>query len=276
MPDQGGSRGGRRRQHQALGSSIRRTSSPHSSRRSRISEISCDTDGRELTDERRYAPTSVPLRRNRCSRPPESLFHFTGIRTRTRGDGPVSCALRWLPRMASRHTRGWTPQSSGCPPRRRGFPAHAGMDLSNSSPRGPRPRLPRTRGDGPGIPPRISTQVWASPHTRGWTRVAGADGGFEHGFPAHAGMDPCRSCATGCSAWLPRTRGDGPDDYRGGELFFPASPHTRGWTLPGGRDRAVQIGFPAHAGVVPQFENRGRVWGWTREPRGLRLSDIGE
>ena len=41
----------------------------------------CDTDGRELTDERRYAPTSVPLRRNPCSRPPESLFHFTGIRS---------------------------------------------------------------------------------------------------------------------------------------------------------------------------------------------------
>ena len=42
-------------------------------------KVCCDTEGRELTDERRYAPTSVPLRRKPCSRSPETLFHFTGI-----------------------------------------------------------------------------------------------------------------------------------------------------------------------------------------------------
>ena len=46
---------------------------------SRILKLCCDTEGRELTDERRYAPTSVPLRRKPCSRSPETLFHFTGI-----------------------------------------------------------------------------------------------------------------------------------------------------------------------------------------------------
>ena len=46
---------------------------------SRILKVCCDTEGRELTDERRYAPTSVPLRRKPCSRSPETLFHFTGI-----------------------------------------------------------------------------------------------------------------------------------------------------------------------------------------------------
>ena len=35
-----------------------------------------DTDGRELTDKRRYAPTSIPLRRNPCSRSPEPLFEI--------------------------------------------------------------------------------------------------------------------------------------------------------------------------------------------------------
>ena len=44
-------------------------------------KVCCDTEGRELTDERRYAPTSVPLRRKPCSRSPETLFHFTGIPT---------------------------------------------------------------------------------------------------------------------------------------------------------------------------------------------------
>ena len=35
------------------------------------------TAHRELTEQRRYAPTSIPLRRNPGSRSPESLFHFT-------------------------------------------------------------------------------------------------------------------------------------------------------------------------------------------------------
>ena len=39
---------------------------------SRISKIRCDNHGRELTEQRRYAPTmSIPLRRNPCSRSPE-------------------------------------------------------------------------------------------------------------------------------------------------------------------------------------------------------------
>ena len=37
----------------------------------RISKIRCDNHGRELTEQRRYAPTSIPLRRNPCSRSPE-------------------------------------------------------------------------------------------------------------------------------------------------------------------------------------------------------------
>ena len=41
---------------------------------SRISKTRCDTDGRKLTEQRRYAPTSVHVRRNQCSRSPESVF----------------------------------------------------------------------------------------------------------------------------------------------------------------------------------------------------------
>ena len=37
--------------------------------------------GRTLTAQRRCAPTSVPFRRNPCSRSPESVFHFSGICT---------------------------------------------------------------------------------------------------------------------------------------------------------------------------------------------------
>ena len=48
---------------------------------SRILTIRGDTDRRELTEQRRYAPTGIPLRRNRCSRSPELPFHFTEIST---------------------------------------------------------------------------------------------------------------------------------------------------------------------------------------------------
>ncbi len=48
---------------------------------SRISKTRDDHDGRRLTDTRRFAPTSVHLRRNRRSRSSESVFNFSGIRT---------------------------------------------------------------------------------------------------------------------------------------------------------------------------------------------------
>ena len=48
---------------------------------SRITRTRDDRDGRRLTDTRRFAPTSVHLRRNRRSRSPESVFNFNGIRS---------------------------------------------------------------------------------------------------------------------------------------------------------------------------------------------------
>ena len=50
---------------------------------SRISKTRDDRDGRRLTNTRRFAPTSVHLRRNRRSRSPESVFNFSGIRMQT-------------------------------------------------------------------------------------------------------------------------------------------------------------------------------------------------
>ena len=52
---------------------------------SRISTRRCNTDGRQLTDERRYAPMSVHLRRNLRSRSPGSVFTFAEIASPSRG-----------------------------------------------------------------------------------------------------------------------------------------------------------------------------------------------
>ena len=54
---------------------------------SSISTARDDRDGRRLTDTRRFAPTSVPLRRNPRSRSAEFVF-LSGIRKETSGGRP--------------------------------------------------------------------------------------------------------------------------------------------------------------------------------------------
>ena len=66
-------------------------------------------------------------------------------------------------------------------------------------------------------------------------------------------MDPLRSRADRRRSRLPRTRGDGPDRNRGNAGGLPASPHTRGWTLPCQPPGPYPDGFPAHAGMDPRY-----------------------
>ena len=168
---------------------------------------------------------------------------------RTRGDGPPSSTDCGQKYGVSPHTRGRTPAPPPAPPPAKGFPAHAGTDPRIRCRRSLAYRFPRTRGDGPVPEAMGEAEDAVSPHTRGWTPHVAEEQPDHHGFPAHAGMDPCstRTPATPCG--FPRTRGDGP--VRGGWFvgIVKVSPHTRGWTcgteLPAGR----QAGFPAHAGM---------------------------
>ena len=101
------------------------------------------------------------------------------------------CArLETVPLTASPHTRGWTRKPGLRQETRRGFPAHAGMDLDSFPSRGLRTRLPRTRGDGPAEMIGVDRAMVASPHTRGWTLALDYACCVNTGFPAHAGMDP--------------------------------------------------------------------------------------
>ena len=109
---------------------------------------------------------------------------------RTRGDGPGDTFLRLQRGRASPHTRGWTRAGVAGHVRGHGFPAHAGMDPLCDTCGRVLPRLPRTRGDGPGRPIPPAGVVRASPHTRGWTPGRPSMRTSPAGFPAHAGMDP--------------------------------------------------------------------------------------
>ena len=168
---------------------------------------------------------------------------------RTRGDGPDNTNTVKREQWASPHTRGWTCTRSGAQRHSGGFPAHAGMDPDERHRERENLRLPRTRGDGPGASLRARSLFMASPHTRGWTRIATTIRCAPSGFPAHAGMDPRPPVGRTFPAWLPRTRGDGPSRISRSRAATAASPHTRGWTRAAPRRRARRWGFPAHAGM---------------------------
>ena len=171
---------------------------------------------------------------------------------RTRGDGPDPTRSLRTMCPASPHTRGWTRPAAVDDRRLGGFPAHAGMDPLERGEQARRLRLPRTRGDGPGVDRLRRGAPAASPHTRGWTVGVVAPDAERGGFPAHAGMDPPCGRTRFVAPRLPRTRGDGPRLSDGTLISRRASPHTRGWTVhPHGDGLGVQ-GFPAHAGMDRQ------------------------
>ena len=129
---------------------------------------------------------------------------------RPRGDGPL-----WHGKIAPRirvspPTRGWTAVLWPPRPCLRGFPAHAGMDLSVASASVMTAWFPRPRGDGPVDAPVKVSPPTVSPPTRGWTAWKADRSATEDGFPAHAGMDPRRGRQALGGSRFPRPRGDGP------------------------------------------------------------------
>ena len=129
---------------------------------------------------------------------------------RPRGDGPGGSMSDAAQPSVSPPTRGWTAGRWQAHARPQGFPAHAGMDQAATSTSSLAGGFPRPRGDGPRSPPWKPKTKPVSPPTRGWTRDADDGVGHHLGFPAHAGMDPRRSCRHRRGSRFPRPRGDGP------------------------------------------------------------------
>ena len=109
---------------------------------------------------------------------------------RPRGDGPFLTDRFSDTAEVSPPTRGWTPRQIAAAGGRLGFPAHAGMDLTQQQMVSLVVGFPRPRGDGPARGSREVDQVPVSPPTRGWTlNMAYVVRLCTNGFPAHAGMD---------------------------------------------------------------------------------------
>ena len=151
--------------------------------------------------------------------------------------------------------------------------------------------------------PKAVNNLQSVPEKRGWTRQPDSEQAFDHGFPAHAGMDPGAALPCLVSLRLPRTRGDGPVTVTQKRDGQPASPHTRGWTPGRALHARRRCGFPAHAGMDPDQAGRlpphhglprtrgdGPSWspgarnskaasphtrGWTLGSRGFPIADSG-
>ncbi len=168
---------------------------------------------------------------------------------RGRGDGPVDTSIHGGTRTAPPRSRGWTVRtrrdSSTCS----GSPAVAGMDPTVITTSPASSGLPRGRGDGPVWLTEESVRAEAPPRSRGWTSRRPQPCTRSGGSPAVAGMDPTTAGHPTPRSWLPRGRGDGPDDPRRSLLTEEAPPRSRGWTGRHPRGDPALLGSPAVAGM---------------------------
>ena len=184
---------------------------------------------------------------------------------RMRGDRPPAPAGLVISQMATPHARGST--LSCCPPdvQSQGYPACAGIDPQMAGFSDYLERLPRMRGDRPHYAPSSLAPAPATPHARGSTSHMAYPALAEPGYPACAGIDPVQRTLQSRSTRLPRMRGDRPSLSLILGDIPPATPHARGSTLRQIASLQSQVGYPACAGIDPQWPPRALLA--TRLPR---------
>ncbi len=179
---------------------------------------------------------------------------------RTRGDGPAGPLSLGLVGRCSPHPRGWSQQIQAREEAARVLPAPAGMVPSMGTAGTWVASAPRTRGDGPKGSRGLHSLLRCSPHPRGWSPLGRALIAKTSVLPAPVGMVPSSCSRPGHRSRAPRTRGDGPRACE----FTPSepgcSPHPRGWSPRGERDRPRIGVLPAPAGMVPIWCPSGLRW----------------
>ena len=149
---------------------------------------------------------------------------------RIRGDRPKADAGKPRLSLATPHTRGSTRTRIRYHRGIGGYPAYAGIDPHPDTLPPRHRRLPRIRGDRPGVNSDCAPWWGATPHTRGSNPEPGTQNREPRGYPAYAGIDPFMLLEIGLRARLPRIRGDRPSPSRTTISLIRATPHTRGST----------------------------------------------
>ena len=129
------------------------------------------------------------------------------------------------------HPRGWSLRRRKIVERPMGSPAPAGMVPPPRHRGCPRPRFPRTRGDGPCYDRFCGADRAVPPHPRGWSVREAREAAKVAGSPAPAGMVLMCAGRWRTSNRFPRTRGDGPRAKFSMTRAFTVPPHPRGWSL---------------------------------------------
>ena len=191
---------------------------------------------------------------------------------RPRGDRPWKSPPALLLGLAPPPTRGSTHELPRRHARRRGSPAHAGIDPHHWATAAIRGGLPRPRGDRPYSKPKPDDPCQAPPPTRGSTRHTRIGLGSVRGSPAHAGIDPHHRAVQPLARWLPRPRGDRPFLIAPDADLTPAPPPTRGSTHDRRAVAECDRGSPAHAGIDPRWP--GCRWPRRRAPPPTRGSTL--
>ncbi len=177
-----------------------------------------------------------------------TIFICSGL-PRSRGDRPQLGSGYYALSAAPPLTRGSTLAIERGDGGGEGSPAHAGIDRPLACERAGVYRLPRSRGDRPGMSFIGCRNLQAPPLTRGSTHSIPTGEAFRLGSPAHAGIDPDCFRARSSAPGLPRSRGDRPHSRGDRRRDLTAPPLTRGSTrVP--RVLTIQSkGSPAHAGI---------------------------
>ena len=178
----------------------------------------------------------------RCHAPPRCL-------PRMRGDRPLVKASADHEESFTPHARGSTVDPVLHGRGDRVYPACAGIDLEGKKDRTGGVRLPRMRGDRPGLQVR-PTGIWLfTPHARGSTlRDTTCCRPFRV-YPACAGIDRHSKGVSLCVFGLPRMRGDRPPFFCTWSLSLRFTPHARGSTTATPSSREPPGVYPACAGI---------------------------
>ena len=161
--------------------------------------------------------------------------------------------------LSTPHARGSTAVFPVVPYARCVYPACAGIHRRRGGARILPRRLPRMRGDPPGVTPGFVALLRSTPHARGSTLQCLSAPPVVSVYPACAGIHPHALLPPWSSGSLPRMRGDPPSKIIPIIIVCQSTPHARGSTSRHLEIARSQRVYPACAGIHPGcvYKERG-------------------
>ena len=166
-----------------------------------------------------------------------------------RGDRPPCFLETVKPVMFTPHARGSTTERDLPSPKKKVYPACAGIDRLWPGLSSELSCLPRMRGDRPEALIIMADNYLFTPHARGSTPGPSRDAKVTCVYPACAGIDPASKRSSSTTMSLPRMRGDRPQHLITRLIHQLFTPHARGSTQRFVTKNYQPIVYPACAGI---------------------------